>query len=175
MIVEEYFTITAVGHALCSAELGMYDQATNDLRDSQLIWRKAAKNFVGERVMGEEPQRFLAKKYVRHIKAEEIVGWMDFAEDSEIGMDRLDNLRDKAPILGINIVNYINKEEAIAIDVARKLVQRDRILQGYVHQYEYYSSLKKKPSEIQPYFDGLSDENKINECYVFLSNDKISA
>jgi len=58
MPVEEYFTITAIGHALCSAELGMYDQATNDLLESRLTWREAAKSFVGEQVIGKEPQRF---------------------------------------------------------------------------------------------------------------------
>ncbi len=174
MPVEEYFTITAIGHALCSAELGMYDQATNDLLESQLTWREAAKSFVGEKVIGKEPQRFLTKKYVSHIKSEEIAGWMDFAEDSELGIDRLDQLRGMSPKIDINIRNSIGKQEAIAIDVARKLVQRDRVLQGYVDQYRYFSSLKTKPSEVQQYFDSLSEESKINECYVFLSNDKIS-
>lgn len=175
MPIEEYFTITAMGHALCSAELGMYDQATNDLLESQMTWRNAAKIFVGEKVLGKEPQRLLAKKYVSHIKSEEIAGWMDFAEDSKIGIDRLDQLRDMAPKVDINIFNSIDKEEAIAIDVSRKLVQRDRILQGYVDQYRYYSSLKQKPSEVQQYFDSLSQESKINECYVFLLNEKVSA
>ena len=175
MPVEEYFTITAIGHALCSAELGMYDHAKNDLIEFSLTWRDAAKSFVGERVIGKEPQRLLAKKYVGHIKSEEIAGWMDFTEDSELGFDRIDQLRDMFPKVDVNIFNSIDKEEALAIDVARKLVQRDRVLQGYVDQYGYYSSLKKKPSEVQEYFDSLSEECKINECYVFLSNDKISA
>jgi hypothetical protein len=175
MFVEEYFTISAIGHALCSAELGMYDQATNDLLESQLIWKRSAKLFVGEKVIGKQPQRFLTKKYVSHIKSEEIAGWMDFAEDSDIGFDRLDELRGRSPKLDINIRNSIDKEEALAINIARKLVQRDRVLQGYVDQYGYYSSLKEKPSGIQQYFDSLPEESKIDECYVFLSNDKISA
>lgn len=175
MPIEEYFTITAIGHALCSAELGMHEQATYDLLESYLTWREAAKTFVGENVIGKEPQRFLSKKYVDHIKSEEIASWMDFAEDSELGIERIDQLRGMSPKIGINIFNSIDKEEAMAIDVARKFIQRDRVLQGYVDQYGYYSSLKKKPSEIQEYFDSLSDESKINECYVFLSNDKVGA
>jgi len=173
--VEEYFTITAVGHALCSAELGMYDQATNDLLESQLVWSEAVKSFVRETVIGKEPQRFLTKKYVSHIKSEEIAGWMDFSEASDLGIDRLDQLRSMSPKIDINIFNSIDREEAIAIDVARKLVQRDRVLNGYIDQYRYYASLKKKPSEIQQYFDSLPAKSKINGCYVFLSNDKISA
>ena len=175
MPVEEYFTITAIGHALCSAELGMYEQAANDLLESQLTWRDAAKSFVGEKVIGTEPQRFLTKKYVTHIKSEEIAGWMDFAEDHELGIERLDQLRDMSPKIDINIRNAISKEEAIAIDVSRKLVQRDRVLQGYVDQYRYFASIKAKPSEVQKYFESISEENKINECFVFLSKDKICA
>ena len=174
MPIEEYFTITAMGHALCSAELGMYGQAAHDLLESQMTWREATKAFVSEKDFGKEQQRLLGKKYVGHIKSEEIAGWMDFVEDGEIGIDRLDELRSLSPKVDINIFNIIDKEEAIAIDVARKFVQRDRILQGYVDQYRYYSSLRKKPSEIQEYFNNLPTDSKINECYVFLSNDKIS-
>lgn len=173
MPVEEYFTITAIGHSLCSAELGMYEQATNDLLDAQSTWKTVTKSFVGDKVIGKDPQRFLTKKYVSHIKSEEIVGWMDFAEDTDMGFDRLDQIRDMSPKIDINIFSSIDKEEALAIDVARKLVQRDRVLQGYVDQYRYFSSLKKKPSEIQQYFDTLSKDDKLNDCYVFLSNDKI--
>lgn len=175
MPVEEYFTITAIGHALCSAELGMYDQASKDLFESLATWRKAAKSFVGEKVIGKDPQRFLSKKYVSHIKSEEIAGWMDFAEDCDLGIDRLDLLRGRSQMVNFNFSNSVNEEEEIAIGVARKLVQRDRVLQGYVDQYGYYSSLKQKPSNIQQYFDNLPEEYKIDNCYLFLSNDKCHA
>lgn len=174
MAVEEYFTITTIGHALCSAELGMHDQATNDLSESQSIWKEAARSFVREKVMGENPQRFLKKKYVKHIKSEEIAGWMDFAEDRETGIDRLDELRGRSPRVDVNIFNSIDKEEAITIGVARKLVQRDRILKGYVDQYSFFSKLKIKPSEVQQYFDSLSEENEVNDCYIFVSREKLA-
>lgn len=171
MPVEEYFTITALGHSMCSAELGMYEQATNDLLESQTIWRTATRSFVGEKVIGRNPQRFLAKRYAGRIKSEEIVGWMDFVEESDMGFDRLDQLREMSHKIDINIFNSIDMKEAIAIDVARKLVQRDGVLQGYVDQYRFCASLKRRPSEMQQYFDTLSSDDKINECYVFLSND----
>lgn len=174
MPVEEYFTVTAIGHALCSAELGLYDQAREDLLESHLIWKDAARAFVREKVLGKEPQRLLAKKYVSHVKTEEIAGWMDFAEDRELGIDRIDELRDMSPRVDINIRNSISNEESIIINVARKLVQRDRVLQGYVDQYKYFSSLKLRPSEVQKYFDGLPEESKINECYVFLLNETVA-
>ena len=152
----------------------MHDQATNDLSESQSIWKEAARSFVREKVMGENPQRFLKKKYVKHIKSEEIAGWMDFAEDRETGIDRLDELRGRSPRVDVNIFNSIDKEEAITIGVARKLVQRDRILKGYVDQYSFFSKLKIKPSEVQQYFDSLSEENEVNGCYILVSRETLA-
>ena len=173
MPIEEYFTITTIGHSLCSAELGMYDQAKNDLIESQSIWRKAAKEFVGQITLGKNPQRLLAKKYVNHVKSEEIANWVDFAEDTDFGIDRIDQLRGMSPMVGINISKSIKKEEKIAIGVTRKIVQRDRVLQGYIDQYEYFSSIKKKPSEIQEYIDSLSKQDEVNNFYIFLKNNKV--
>ena len=45
-IIEEYFTITALGHSLCSAELGLFEQAEKDLSDSYQIWKQSTKSFI---------------------------------------------------------------------------------------------------------------------------------
>lgn len=173
MPVEEYFTITTIGHSLCSAELGMYDQAKNDLIESQSIWRKSAKAFVSQVTLGKNPQRLLSKKYVNHIKSEEIASWIDFSEDTDLGIDRIDQLRAMSPMVDINILKSIKNEEKIAIDVTRKIVQRDRVLQGYIDQYDYFSSIKKKPSEVQMYIDSLSSQERINDFYIFSKNNHV--
>ncbi len=172
MSVEEYFTITAIGHALCSAELGMHSQAVNDMVEFKKIWNKSAREFIKKEVIGKKPQRLLAKKYAGYIKSEEIADWMDFVGDCDMGIEQLDRLRDASPQIRVDFFQSVNPKEITAIGVARKLVQRDRILQGYVDQYEYFASLKVKPSEVQQYFDSLSQENAINGCYVFLANEE---
>lgn len=175
MPVEEYFTITAIGHALCSAELGMYEQAKMDLLEAQTTWNAVVRVFVKETVFGRDPQRFLTKKYVNYVKAEEIAGWLDFADGTELGFERLDRLRGMSSRLEINVFGSIDREENMAINVARKLVQRDRVLQGYVDQYGYYSSVRAKPSQIQQYFDRLPSDNAIRDCNVLLANELLES
>ena len=169
-IIEEYFTITALGHSLCSAELGLFEQAEKDLSDSYQIWKQSTKSFIKEHIITEKPQRFLTKQYVNHIKLDEVSSWIDFIEDSNVGFDRIDELRGLTSKFEFNLFNTIDKTEELMIGVARKLVERNRVLQGYVDQYKYLSSTKQKPSEIQNFFDDLNDNNKINGCYIFLSN-----
>lgn len=172
--VEEYFILTAIGYSLCSAELGLHDQAANDLKESFLIWQNFSKSFVKESVFRDNPERFLTKKYVPHIKTEEITSWMDFALDTENGLEVMDHLRDKTPLFDINLSNKLDKEEILSIEVARKLVQRERVLEGYISQYEYYAMHKLTPSSVNQFIESLPNENKISNTYIFLNNDLIN-
>ena len=173
--VEEYFTITAIGHALCSAELGMLDQALDDLKESQVTWQGKAREFVRESVLGKEPQRLLAKKYVPHVKAEEIAAWMDFSEGHEVGFGRLDDIRQRTSRVDINLFDSISSEEKFGLELTRKIVQRDRVLQGYVDQYKYIARVRARPSDLQAYFDTLPEQELVGGCHVFLSNEVVAA
>ena len=76
--VEEYFIMTAIGYSLCSAELGLHEQAAKDLKESFDIWQNFSQTFVKETIFGDKPERFLTKKYAPHIKTEEIASWNGF-------------------------------------------------------------------------------------------------
>lgn len=170
---EEYFTITAIGHALCSAELGMCEQAKADLVEAQSVWKVAATTFVDEKVLGSKPQRLLDKKYLSHVSAEQIVQVMDFAKGQESGVSRLDELRGKSSFLDIRLRKAVQSEEATEIGVARKLVERDKVLLGYVDQYRYLAANKLRPSEVQQYFDSLPTASKIGDGFIFVANEHI--
>lgn len=172
MPVEEYFTITAIGHAMCSAELTMYDQAAKDLADAQEVWKQTVQSFVEKQVINNEPERFMTSRYADHIKSEEIVDWLEFVENSGKGLSRLDDLRAAAP--KVSLFSTLSQEEVLAIDVTRKLIERDKVLQGYVSQYDYYASIKKRPSEVQHYLENLPIDEKISDCYMFISKDLIT-
>ena len=173
ILIEEYFTLTALGYSLCSAELGLHDQAVRELQESLSIWRTSTKQFIRERVLGEQPQRLLNKKYVPYVKSDEIVAWMNYVDDSELEFERLDELRDRKPIIDINVFNSIDAEEALCLNVTRKLIERERILEGYVSQYEYFASERLKPSEVNTYIETLKVKTTEDECLVLIKNDLI--
>lgn len=168
--VEEYFIMTAIGYSLCSAELGLHEQAAKDLKESFDIWQNFSQTFVKETIFGDNPERFLTKKYAPHIKTEEIASWMDFAWGTEIGLEAVDVLRDKTPRFDFNFSTELSKEEAISIEVARKLVQRERVLKGYISQYDYYATHKITPSAVNSFIESLPKEEQVSNTYIFLNN-----
>jgi len=166
--IEEYYTATALGHALCSAELGMYEQAANDIKTFHANWNLSVRNFVNESVLSKNPQRLLSDQYSKKISSQEIFSWIDFAKEEERGIDQLDDLRflKYRP----RIFSKPSQDEIRSIEVARKLVARNEIIQGYSDQYRYYASIKKKPSELQKYFDSLSADASNEGIYMFHLN-----
>jgi hypothetical protein len=172
MPVEEYFTITAIGHAMCSAELNLFDQAANDMADAQQVWKRAVQAFVDKQIIKKDPERLLTRKYADHIKSEEIIEWLEFVENSGKGLARLDDLRAAAPM--VSLVRSISQEEVLGLGVTRKLIERDKVLEGYVSQYGYYASIKKRPSEVQDYVDNLPTDGQVNDCYMLISKDLVT-
>ena len=165
---EEYFTITALGNAMCSAELGMLKHAREDLEESLHIWKKAAKRFVHDEVLTEEPERFLTKRYTPYVKSLDVISWMDFASDEPVGIEQLDNLRDKVSGFSFSYSKKIDQEEEIKLGVARKLVARDKVLEGYLGQFEYLNQIGARPSELDAYVAQLDPADQVEGCYLFL-------
>lgn len=174
MAVEEYYTITAIGHAMCSAELGLHDQAANDLSDAHKVWQEAVRSFVSEHVVKEDPERFLTKKYAKVVKTEEVIDWLDFAESAGKGLERIDELRSCAPKV-VNPFSSISKPEEISINVTRKLIEREKVLQGYVSQYKYYAKIGQRPSEVDRFVSKLPPDKQVNDFYMFVSTGLLPA
>ncbi len=172
MAAEEYFTITAIGHSLCSAELDMYDQAVNDLHDAQTVWQSSSRAFVKNHVINDNAQRFLTKDYVKHINSAEVIEWVDFADSSSDGISILDRLRGQAQKvnLGWSMFTGINNEEKLNLEVSRKIIARNKILQGYADQLKYLSQIRQKPSTVQNLMNSIPDDNSVEGCHIFVAN-----
>lgn len=167
---EEYFIITALGHSLCSAELGLLEQAKSDLLEAQNIWHRSAQSFIKNHILKDDPQRLITKKYADHIKIQEIAYWIDFSKGSHLGIEQINELRRFFSKIEISFSSTPNDDETLSIGMARKLLERDKVLQGYISQYDYFLSINKKPTEIQNYLSTLSKEDQVLDFYVFIKN-----
>lgn len=177
MAAEEYFTITAIGHSLCSAELDMYDQALNDLHDAQNTWQSSSRAFVKNHVINDNAQRFLTKDYVQHINSAEVIEWVDFAESSSAGISILDHLRGQPQKMGLAWsirngigIGNIDTEEKLNLEVSRKIIARNKILQGYIDQLKYLSQIRQKPSTVQNFMDSIPCDNSVEGCHIFIAD-----
>lgn len=177
MAAEEYFTITAIGHSLCSAELDMYDQALNDLHDAQNTWQSSSRAFVKNHVINDNAQRFLTKDYVQHINSAEVIEWVDFAESSSAGISILDHLRGQPQKMGLAWsirngigIGNIDTAEKLNLEVSRKIIARNKILQGYIDQLKYLSQIRQKPSTVQNFMDSIPCDNSVEGCHIFIAD-----
>lgn len=164
--IEEYYTITALGHALACAELGMFNQAKADLTEAYEIWSAETRRILNDLIIRDEPERFLEKKYAKQMKTVEIALLMDYALQESRGLDWIDEFRNKPPIISL-LTKSIKKEEILEIELSRRIIGRNNVLQGYVSQYAYYEQIEVRPSEVHDFVAGLPREEAVDECFVF--------
>jgi len=171
--IEEYFSITALGHAMCSAELDMLSNAASDLEDAYDTWRTATRRITADMIIRNDPERFLFSAYAAHAKTDEIIDWMDFTHGTDKGIEWIDDLRGKTSALRLPQFK-LNNTDKMEIEIIRKLTARDRIYDGYKAQYRYLQSIASRPSKIQSYFDSLNEDDRIEDCFLLVADSEIA-
>jgi hypothetical protein len=188
MANEEYFSLTALAHVRCTAELGMFDVAYKEMDEANAFWQSQARRVVKEILLGDYPQRFLATDFVEDVSVAELVEWLDFVEDEQKGFIRLDELRRKldeswyskgwfgesSSGLNRNIGIGLEKEQKMLIPALRKLVARSNVFEGFVAQYQTFESQKIKPSEFEQKIAALPQSSVVEE-YLILEPEKRAA
>lgn len=170
--IEEYFSVTALGHALCSAELDMQSAAVSDLRESFSIWQASTRRIASDLVLRQDPQRLLASGYAPLAKAEEIVDWMDFANDTEKGIEWIDRLRERQTSFALPQIR-IPESERTGMELMRKFASRNRIYQGYLPQYEYLEQQGLRPSAVDEFIGALDPSMRVQDCFVLIAQPQL--
>lgn len=167
--IEEYYTITALGHAMCSAELDMLNNAVSDLDDSYETWLTATRRVSTDLILRKDPERFLFSVYAKHARTDEIIDWMDFAKGADKGIEWIDELRSQVSIVRLPQIK-LSKHGELELDVIRKFSARNRIYAGYTSQYRYLKSINRRPSEVQAYFDSLKNDDRVEDCNLLIAD-----
>lgn len=184
VVNEEYFCLTALAHARCSAELGMLNLACHDLQETYGIWKNHAQRIAKQLLIGDYPERFLASDFVREVPVTTLVQWLDFAYGEKKGFLWIDELRGRINEpwykktftmdgKGLNraIGIGIEKEKEIIIPTLHKLIARDNVLQGYLAQYQLFETHQMKPSSFELKRLALPETSN---GYVILAPEKTS-
>lgn len=173
---EEYFTVTAIAHALCAGELEMHETAYNDITEAYNCWKIVSQRMFIDHLLRSNPSRFLSKKYAPDVKTDEIIDWLDFAHDEDKGLEWVDELRlhsidSKNPIsFAISLTN----DDKFEIELLRKLTARNRIFQSYCAQYEHFFENKIRPSSYQGLIDNLDKAYLVSDTFVLVSDNLLS-
>jgi len=167
--IEEYLIISGLGHVLCSAELGLINEARADFIETHELWSRASKNFISEHVVTNKPERLLSKKYVDILSTDEIVQLMDYVSENKSGLEQIDGLRKRSGNVDLSIFNF-SVDDQPNIQVGKKLLERDLILKGYEDQYAYLADTQQKPSVLNQFFNGIDKRQSTHGHLVFLAN-----
>lgn len=167
--IEEYYTITALGHAMCSAELDMLNNAVSDMDDAYETWLAASRRISTDLILRKDPERFIFSVYSKHVRTDEIIDWMNFANGANKGTEWVDELRKNMSPVRFPQIKVSNRD-AIELEVIRKFSARNRIYSGYTSQYRYLKSINQRPSVVQAYFDSLSANYRVEDCHILIAD-----
>jgi tetratricopeptide (TPR) repeat protein len=166
LAIEEYFSVTALSHALCTAELGMQAAAAAELEKAYELWLAQTRR-ISKATMLANPERFLGGAY-QEVKTEELVDWLDFAHETEHGIAWIDTLRDQSASFRLPRFGS-GASDKLGIDLIRKFSARNRVFQGYTAQYQYFSEHDMLPSQHQQFIARLRGDKEIGDCHVFIA------
>lgn len=182
MAHEEYFSLTALAHTRCTAELGMFDIAYREIEEVNRFWQVQAHRIAKQLVVGEHPERLLATDFVEAVPVTELVPWLDFVYEERKGYAWLDELRLKSNdpwypkgwLAGVGVGVGRNrsvgvgleKELGLLIPALRKLVARSDVFEGYVAQYDLQQAQNLKPSEFERQVAELPADSAVGGYFI---------
>ena len=170
MVIEEYFSVTALGHAMCSAELDMRSQACQDFSETYQTWLTTSQRVARDMILKGNPERFLHSRYSQIARTDEIIDWLDFTEGTDLQLEWIDNLRAKnSKSFSWSVRPSKQDDEETAF--LRRLVARNRVFLGYSSQLHYLSENELRPSKFQRLIETLPKDEMVDECYLLVSDE----
>ena len=180
--IEEYFAITALAQARCTAELDLFDFAKSELKNAVRIWRASGRRIASRFLDGSERQHLLTAKYAKVIPTDELIDCFDFTygKEDEIteskcllenkGIEWIDELRGKRASIPASILNLkkkIKPEEERAVELIRRLSLRNRIFEGYESQYDCFAKHRQRPSAVNGEINAIRESEKMDKEILF--------
>jgi hypothetical protein len=180
MAYEEYFSLTALARARCSAELGQFHIACEEIEELHAVWQVQARRIAKDLLIGEYPERFLASDFAEDVSISDLITWLDFISEEEKGYTWVDELRRKInenwykkgfrskDTSGLNkgIGVGLEQEKKVVIPTLQKIIARDSVFQGYRAQYHFFQEQQIQPSIFQEQIIQLPENCAVDGYYL---------
>ena len=177
MAYQHYYCMAFLAKSRCSAELGMFDSAVQELETGYVNWQVRARHIARDKVLAKERARFLDRKFAEEAPIAKVAAWMDFAYDEKRGYDWIDVLREEfVPTEGSVFDRFKKKEKKVDYrdtDVLflDNIVSRNEVLQGYDAQLRFLAKSEIRPSLYQSEIESLISKSSpdAREEFVILA------
>ncbi len=180
MMYQEYVTITALATIRCYGELGMFQQACQAMRDMDAFWKTHVRRIINTWLLGESPERFFYRDFLRDVSMTNMVAWLDLAHGTQKGYLWIDDFRQTSDswyglsqtrrrVSATSTANQaLSYDKKVVIPTLHQLFARHHVLEGYVSQYELLEQQRMTPSELEGHIASLSEQNTV-DGYVMLA------
>lgn len=157
---EGFFTIACLGDAVCTSDLGMYSDASENLRNHFGDWRQIARGHCRTLLELDNPARLLEGRYVKDLPTVELTRLLDFANADRRGIEWMDVLRGSVGTIRWPQFSSLETEK---IAFAKTLTARNDVLGNYVDHFELLSKLGAPVTE---YSRQLMDKTRDGQAVI---------
>lgn len=185
--VDDLYVLAILGSATVCSNLGMRSEAAIDLRSHVADYSAQARLHARKLLFNDRPDRLLGAEYVEHLPARTLVALLDYASDSDRGVDWLDDLRLQygknatvletlSPIAPARLQRLLGKNQATgaaAIGLAQSLRTRSEILNANTAHYDFLSEKGVSASAFQLELESARTEIGTEAICVYASGDLV--
>lgn len=170
---EEYFSVALLASVHCAAELDMTDVAHRDLSDGYTMWKEQTQKLVRERLLVDQPERYLYSEYTDSVSSNDLASWLNFINPPRATEEWVDVLRGRLPqsrsmkLFASQRPFKESVDEGKIVPALHKMVHRDSVLSGYLSQYEVMKVHHVQPSTLQRRLEALPERDLV-EGYAIL-------
>ena len=149
---EGYYVLAALGHAMCSSDLEMWEESQASLAEHYSNWQALARQQTHELLGFDEPTRLLHRQYVDELPTETLIQLLDFAHDEQRNIGWLDDMR--RDLSDRTMLMTVGRVDPRSIYFARSLRARNDVLAGYLGHFRYLADNRLSATEFSSAVSG---------------------
>lgn len=151
--LEDCYMLAFTGASITNSELGMHGVASNEFIEHYQSWKTTAQENVKDHLLNENSKRLLKDVTANVLSIRQLVKLMDFAYDSEKGIDWIDELRNHSSLRP----PQLRAVPVRSIEMAKNLTARNDVLNATAAHLEF---LEKKHLSISAFSKVIENERK---------------
>jgi hypothetical protein len=149
---EGYYVLAVLGHAMCSSDLGMWEESQASLAEHYFSWQALARQQTRELLGLDEPARLLHRQYVDELPTETLVQLLDFTHDKQRNIGWLDDMR--RGLSDRTMLMAVGRVDPRSIHFAQALRARNDVLAGYLGHFRYLADNRLSATEFSAAISG---------------------
>ena len=168
--LEGFFTLAFTGESIANSELGMHEIAASQFSEHLDLWKKTAREQIKDRVLGKDPLQ-LRSVSTDVLTTAQFINLLDFANDTNRGIEWLDDLRPKllnswkqhVPKM---IANQWEKHDQNMIENANLWQRRSAVLESHESHLSFLAGKHTSVGQFSKLLVNAANDQQLNAICV---------